>query len=265
MKTRVRIAIGFLPAVVTPAIEIVLFRRLGDDHPLPIVLGLLVLTAAMIVTWIAWRLGWRAVGFGAGRPRYAAVALLYPLVVLLPLVLTALISGNTAANPTAIGEAAKNTAVVFLATILGVVITEEGFFRGTLYGGLRELGMSPGRVVMWTTIAFASWHIYVPLVEKDFFLPAHQIPVYYTNVLLIGGLWGLARAISGSMLVPCVAHASWNALVYTGFGHGEEAGVFGIHNTFVFGAERGMLGILVNALALWWLYRIYARRSHTPT
>ncbi len=52
--------------------------------------------------------------------------------------------------------------------------------------------------------------------------------------------------ISGSVLVPCTAHASWNAIVYIFFGHGLKTGSLGITHITVFDPERGILGLVIN-------------------
>lgn len=118
----------------------------------------------------------------------------------------------------------------------------------------------PISVLVWTSIAFMAWHIAVPLIEEDFRLVTHQIPIYYANVLLLGLAWGLLRLISGSILVACTAHASWNALVYVFFGYGMKSGALGVSRLSLFGPERGVLGLAVNAavvllLLMWWRKR----------
>jgi hypothetical protein len=62
------------------------------------------------------------------------------------------------------------------------------------------------------------------------------------------------RQRSGSIVVTSVSHAVWNELVYVLFGVGPTLGLFGIHNTVVFGPEVGLIGLALNlvfAVVLW--------------
>ena len=147
--------------------------------------------------------------------------------------------------------------------ILMVLITEEGFFRGWLWAALKRAGQSDRQVLLWTSIAFTLWHISAITLDTGFDIPAREIPVFLINATLIGGVFGFLRMMSGSVVVPSVCHAVWNALDYSLYGFGEKVGALGIESTHIFGPEVGILGIVVNsifALALWfWRDDIFRR------
>lgn len=59
---------------------------------------------------------------------------------------------------------------------------------------------------------------------------------------------------SGSLIVASLGHGLWNGATYALFGFGTKIGALGIRNTAFFGAESGVLGLLLNvvfAAALW--------------
>lgn len=102
-----------------------------------------------------------------------------------------------------------------------VMITEEGFFRGWLWASLKRAGKSDKQVLVWTTLAFVAWHISAISLDTGFDLPANEIPIFLVNATLLGAIWGLLRLVSGSVVVPAVSHAVWNAIDYPLFGFGE--------------------------------------------
>jgi len=134
------------------------------------------------------------------------------------------------------------------------LLTEEGFFRGWLWGAFQKSGMNSTKTLYITSVIFMIWHVSAVTSGTEYGLPIEQVPVYLMNVILIGLTWGLLRSISGSVVVPAVSHAVWNAFAYSLFGFGEKAGALGITNTAVFGPEVGYLGILLNSLFFVWLW-----------
>jgi membrane protease YdiL (CAAX protease family) len=202
----------------------------------------------MFGLWIAVRLNRREVGFRIGRLSDYAVAVAYPIVVIGTLAGIAWLAGDVAGQLG--GSTWSGIGVMFAATFPGVLISEEGFFRGTLWGLGRRAGWSSRQIVGWTSITFAAWHIAVPLIEEPFRLPPGQLGVYLVNATLLGLAWGLIRLGSGSMLVACMAHAVWNALVYTLFGYGPKSADLGVSRIGTFDPERGVLGLVANALVV---------------
>jgi membrane protease YdiL (CAAX protease family) len=139
-------------------------------------------------------------------------------------------------------------------TALVVLLTEEGFFRGWLWGSLERRDLGLGRVLAVSSIGFALWHWSWVTLDPDSRLPPLQIPVFLANAALLGAIWGLLRWRSGSILVASVSHGLWNGLDYVLFGAGPKVGALGIVDTAVYGPEVGLLGLVANlafAALLW--------------
>ena len=124
--------------------------------------------------------------------------------------------------------------------------------------------MSQKKTLLLTSLFFILWHVSAVLADTEFGLPIENIPIYLTNGFMIGLIWGLMRLISGSLLVPTLAHAVWNTLIYFLFGYGEQAGVLGLSNTVIFGPEVGIIGLIANGLFLYWLWIKYRKTKKAP-
>ena len=142
--------------------------------------------------------------------------------------------------------------------ILMVLITEEGFFRGWLWASLKRSGQSDLQVLCWTSFVFVIWHISAISLDTGFDLPLEEIPIYLINISFLALIWGVLRMISGSVVVPAVSHAVWNAVDYPLFGFGEKVGALGITETQIYGPEVGILGIALGAAFLALIWRKYA-------
>lgn len=144
--------------------------------------------------------------------------------------------------------------LLILANGLGALVTEEGFFRGWLWASLQRAGVTERGVWVWTSVAFAAWHVSTALLPTGFRPPLAQVPIYIANAAVIGFIWALMRQRSGSIVVTSVSHGVWNGLVYGLFNTGTTLGALGIHNTGVFGPEVGLVGLALNlafAAVLW--------------
>ena len=117
------------------------------------------------------------------------------------------------------------------------------------------------RVLIWSSIAFAFWHISAVTLDPDFKPPIPQIPVYLCNAAVVGAVWALFRAQSGSIIVTSLSHGLWNGMAYVLFGFGSHAGSLGIRNTAVFGPENGLLGLGLNLLFACVLWRLWQKRD----
>lgn len=204
----------------------------------------------IIIFWLVERLRIDEIGLKFGPLKYYGYALLYPFLVLGILVLVAFFARNVE-----VGDV--NYRNIFAGSTIGVImvmLTEEGFFRGWLWGSFQRAGLSNRQTLLVTSILFTIWHISAVTSGTDYGLPASRIPIYLTNALLLGLNWGMLRNISGSVIVPSLCHAVWNALAYDLFGFGEKAGSLGIDNTALYGPEVGYLGILFNVLFFLWLW-----------
>lgn len=238
--------------VLSPVLEVATGSELAYIIVLPILI---------IILWLLTGLSMREVGVRWGTPGSYGVSLVYPFVVMGMALLVVWMSGNIRLENFSWNEAGKDFLLMFAATVIGVIITEEGFFRGWLWGSLERLKHGPWIILVWTSVVFALWHIPVALIEQDFKLPAAVIPVYITNVFLVGMCWGILRKVSGSVLVPSVSHGLWNAFAYVLFGYGTKAGVLGVSAYNVYGPERGLVGIVLNVVSVVLLWRWWKRHD----
>lgn len=207
--------------------------------------------------WFLERLPRRSVGFTLGGWRHYGLAALYPLVVLGLVSLVAAVAGVVDISETDWRKAGANLALVGLSTFLGVILTEEGFFRGWLWGSLERAGQRPGRILLWSSLVFSLWHLSAVSLETGFDLPARQIPIYMVNAAMMGAIWGLLRWISGSVIVASLSHGLWNAGAYVLFGFGTKVGALGVEKTAIYSPEVGVLGLALNVVFFvilwrWW-------------
>lgn len=221
----------------------------------------LALAPLLLVAALWQRVTRHELGFTFARSADYALAVALPIAVIGVASAAAVLAGAAKLDTFDAALALRDFAILALATTVVAIVTEEGFFRGWLWAALERAGASElGRIAL-STAAFAAWHISVISFDTGFDLPARQIPVYLANATLIGLVWGLMRARSGSVLVTSVSHGIWNGLAYTLFAFGEETGALGIENTALFGPEVGVLGLLWNALALAALALLWRRRA----
>ena len=228
--------LGIGVALLSPALQ------LATGSPLPYIL---VLTLFIALAWWLTPLDRRSIGFTPGHWRHHVLAIAYPIIVLGSLAALALLTDQASIGDTSPARAMKNILLMTAVTFVGVIISEEGFYRGVLWGIGSRAGWSPMRLLMFTSIMFMLWHVAVPIIDPAFELPAHVIPVYLVNATLLG----LARGLifnSAGRLVASTAHAVWNGLVYTLFGYGEKSGVIALENHLLLDAERGIAGLVVN-------------------
>lgn len=214
------------------------------------------LAPLMAIFWYVDRLSRREMGFTWGRLPHHGLALVYPVVVMGVIALIAAGTGAIDLTQADWRKAILNLALVTASTVLVATITEEGFFRGWLWGSLARGGKSPIAILLWTSIAFTLWHISAVVLSTGFDVPAAQVPVFLLNAAVLGAVWGLLRWLSGSIVVTSVSHGLWNGLAYVLFGFGTRHGALGIENTALYGPEVGMLGLVVNAavMASLWLW-----------
>lgn len=218
------------------------------------VFSALPLLPLMGLLWYLQRFGRVEMGFVWGRPLHYGLAILYPLIVLGMAVLIATVAGATDVSEIDWQKLGTNLLIMSLTGPLVLILTEEGFFRGWLWASLGRAGRSQIATLVWSSIAFSLWHWSWAVLEDGLGLPAAQIPVYLTNAAMMGVVWGLLRLISGSVVVASVSHAVWNAIAYTLFGAGPIKGALGIEQSFLFDAEVGLIGLVLNvafAIALW--------------
>jgi len=211
------------------------------------------LFAAIVVAWGARRVSARDIGLRGGRGFYGRATLL-PLAVVGSAVWIATLLGATHVGEVSLARLSLQVSTMATLTALGTVMTEDGFFRGALWGLLELGGRSADAILLWTATASTLWA--VPL-----FAPqagdAQTLAVHALNLWLLSLGWGILRLLSGSLLVAAWAHGVWNGVAYTLFGFGGAAGALGVADPVRFDPERGWLGVALNATAVlvlrrWW-------------
>ena len=214
----------------------------------------------MFLFWYFDRLSRSEMGFKWGTPADFALALLYPVVVIGLIAIVATFAGAVDLSKTNWQKALLNLLIVTISTALVAIVTEEGFFRGWLWGSLRRRRTSESHVLIYTSIAFSAWHISAVTLDTDYRPVPSQLPVFLINAAVIGIVWGMLRWMSGSIIVASCSHGLWNGIAYVFFGFGTKTGALGIRNTAIFGPEIGVLGLITNAMFAflfwqWWRTR----------
>src|SRR5262249_20535323 len=184
----------------------------------------LALLPLLFLFWWLSHLSRTEVAFKVGRAKDYGMAVLFPVTVMGAIALIAWLSGAVDLTKTNWSKSAANLALMTVSTFLVAIVTEEGFFRDWLWGSLEKTGMKTGRMLIWSSIAFALWHISAVPLDPDFKPPTAQIPVYLCNAAVVGAVWGLLRAQSGSIIVSSLSHGLWNEIAYVLFGFGSHAG-----------------------------------------
>lgn len=222
----------------------------------------LVLLPLILFLFAATRLNRSEMGLRLGSAVSYLISLYYPIAVMGLATFIAFAAGyislRSVANPDI-----TNTKIVlgilllFLVSLIFGLLTEEGFFRGWLWGILEKRCSTFRLKLIWTSLLFSIWHFKVTSLCHSFIIPMTYVPIYLGNVLLIGMLLGLLRQISGSIIVPLVCHALWNTIQYTLFGSGDEYAFLGISSYWIFDPERGLLGLVLNLFAVIFVWRWY--------
>lgn len=215
--------------------------------------------------WYCQKFSRAEMGLVWGRVRHYALALAYPVLVLAASAAIAYVLGAVDTSEADWNKAFLNIALMSTTGVLSGLLTEEGFFRGWLWAALGRAGQSKTQVLVWSTLAFTAWHISAISLDTGFDVPADETPIYLVNATLIGGVFGMIRLISGSVIAASLCHALWNGLDYPLFGFGEKVGTLGIQQTHLYGPEVGILGIGLNLAFLAYLMRKYGSQVSEKT
>jgi uncharacterized protein len=213
------------------------------------------LAVMMIALWAMDRLTKREVGIAAGDLESYVIALAYAVIIIGGVALGAWAAQLIDLRAYSAATVFRRLSLNFLVTFVLALVTEEGFFRGALWGSCERAGFAPAKTVIWTSLAFGLWHFAVPIIDPDFAQPLSKVPQYVIGSSIWGVAMGLLRLRSGSIVVTSFCHAFWNAAVYTFFGAGEKVGQLGISDTSIWDPERGYAGLVlaaVMAVLLWW-------------
>ncbi len=201
------------------------------------------------------------IGLTWGPARHYGLALAYPVLVLGTMAAIAYLFDAIDTSEANWDTAFLNMAIMSAAGPLILVLTEEGFFRGWLWAALKRSGQSDIQVLIWSSVAFTAWHVSAISLDTGFDLPASEIPIFLINATLVGGVFGIIRMISGSVVAPSLCHAVWNGVDYPLFGFGEEVGALGIRETQIYGPEVGILGIGLNLVFFACLWRRFVTQG----
>jgi membrane protease YdiL (CAAX protease family) len=213
------------------------------------------LAVMMIALWAVQRLTKREIGIVIGDSNSYFFALAYAVGIIGSIALGAWAAQLIDLKDYSAATVFRRLSLNFLITFVLALITEEGFFRGALWGSCERAGFSPAKTIIWTSLAFGLWHFAVPIIDPDFTQPLSKVPQYVIGSTVFGVAMGLLRLRSGSIIVPSLCHALWNASVYTFFGAGEKVGQLGIADSSVWDPERGYAGLILAVLVavlLWW-------------
>ena len=183
-----------------------------------------------------------------GRRWHYGLALLYPAVVLGLALLVAWVAGAIHVTDPDWRKLGTNFLIMSVTGILMLILTEEGFFRGWLWASLGRTGQNEASVLLWSSLAFSAWHWSWAFFADGLDLAPTHAAIYLANAAVMGAGWGLLRLISGSVVVSSVSHSVWNGIAYTLFGAGPMQGLLGIEQTFLFDAETGLVGLILNSL-----------------
>lgn len=231
-----------------------------DAGGLSVFSALPLLPLGLALWWIE-RHGRGELGLAWGRARDYLAAALYPAIVIGAATAVAFAAGAVDLSATDWNRFWINFLAGGASTVLGSLLTEEGFFRGWLWASLRRAGSGETRTLLLSSAAFALWHLSAVLLPTGFDLPLPQVPVYMANAFLLGLVWGLLRRASGSVLVASVSHGLWNGLAYALFAFGTKVGALGVTEGWLFGPEVGLVGLALNGAYATFLWRRQANGS----
>ena len=215
----------------------------------------------MGVFWLIQRLARREIGYTLAAPRYFGFAALYPLLIFGANAAIAYFNHALDVANTNWTKALLNVALLAGVTFIVATITEEGFFRGWLWASLARAGLKSGALVILTSIAFSLWHWSAIVLDTGFNVPLARVPLFMLNAAVLGAIWALMRARSGSILVSSLSHGVWNGCDYVLFGFGSRHGALGIADTAFYGPEVGVLGLSLNIFFLLLLVLLGRKRA----
>ena len=213
------------------------------------------LTAMMIGLWFAQRMTMAEVGIVQGDAGSYLIGLAYVAGIIGLVGAGAWAAQLIDLKSYSAAAVFRRLSLNFLVTFVLALISEEGFFRGTLWVSCERAGFSPAKTILWTSIAFGLFHVAVPIIDPDFAQPLSKVPQYVIGSTVFGIAMGLLRFRSGSIIVPSACHALWNATDYTFFGTGRKIGQLGIVDSSIWDPERGYAGLVLAVIAAVLMWR----------
>ena len=134
-----------------------------------------------VVLWFWEQLSRSDVGFSRGRLGDYGLALLYPILVIGAVVLVSAAAGGIDLRQADWRKAGLNFGLVTVSTVLVAILTEEGFFRGWLWASLGRTGVKPTSVLIWSSAAFALWHLSSVVLDTGFNPPRRKFPCSWST------------------------------------------------------------------------------------
>lgn len=156
--------------------------------------------AAVFMLLVAWRMGWRDLGFNAARPTRSWRLLWLPLLLLSGFVGVAILLDRPV--PAAV------VATVALNT-MAVGFSEELAFRGVLWGAARK-AMSFWPAFLLVTFLFGIAHVLNALITGEFAAAGVQA----FNAMLSGAAFLALRIRTHSIIPVMVVHWLWDLAVF---------------------------------------------------
>lgn len=218
------------------------------------------LLVAVPMLWRTCRLSRHEIGLRRSKGFYSRATLL-PLVVVGGAVWLATLGGVARVGEIRLGTLGLQVSTMALITAFGALVTEDGFFRGALWGLLERGGRSTDAILLWTSTAYVVWYLPILWVTPSPVGGLEAFLVHALNLWLLALCWGVLRLASGSILVTAWAHGLWSGLAYTLFGFGDAGGAMGVVDALRFDPERGWAGVALNTAALLMLWRWWRRQE----
>jgi membrane protease YdiL (CAAX protease family) len=200
-----------------------------------------------------------------GRPRWWLLAGLLPAVAALVAYLAGAVLGLDAVHFATLGKALATAPLVILVSMLGAVAEEIGW-RGFLWPLLRRRwSFLRSSLVVWVVW----WLYHAPLVILGWYGFRAGLPAFTVALVGMTLFVGVITDRSKSLWPSTIAHATWNALVLTGFaaGVGGNAHAFTGSHAVVgeFGWLAAIASLILGLAATWWhLRQAMPMPQHVP-
>ena len=146
-----------------------------------------------IIFLLFGKISTREAGFNWGKSKDYALAIGYPLIVAVSITLIFGIANSFSFQKDIQLNIVTKICKMFLAGSIVVLLTEEFFFRGYVYSGMKKNNITTRKAVLFSALIFAVWHISAVTLISFFKLPIWQIPIFLANAFLLGVNWCLLR------------------------------------------------------------------------
>jgi len=251
LKNNLYLVASILAVILSPLLSYLTNQIIGYS---------LILFIPVIIIWIGYRMSKKEMGLSVGKPKDYLFSIFFPILTFLFISIIASISGqinfydNPDIYPIRFPLILPILLVDVLITGLVLIVTEEGFFRGVLWGSLEKLKKSNLFILFYTGILFSIWHISALVFFPETSVSTTSLPIYLLNATLVSFIWGIVRIRSKSMMPIVLSHAIWNTYAYYLFGYGTDRGLLGITSTAVLDPERGILGTAIYIIVLGFMF-----------